>query len=555
MDNKPSSQNGVPLKQTYSDAAGEVVEAGNVDALHRRLGNRQIQLIAIGGSIGTGLFINIGSGLAKAGPVSLLLAMTVYCFFLGHINNTMAEMATLYPVSGGFIRMAGKWVDDAFGFMAGWNFFLYEVLVVPFEITALSIVLTFWRDDIPPASIISAVIASYVILNVLAVHVYGEAEFWLSSGKVLLVFILFGFTFFTMVGVNPQGHAYGFSYWKDPGPFAEWHTTGDLGRFEGFLAALWVASFIVVGPEYISMAAAEAKLPRTYIKNAYKTVYWRFGLFFIGGALCAGIVVPYDDPTLRGILAGTESGAGTATASPYVIAMKNLEIGVLPHITNALIFTSIFSAGNTYLYCGVRSLYGLSLEGRAPKFLSKLTKNGVPIYCVIVSAAFSCLSFLQLSSGTTVVLQWFINLVTAGSVINFIVMCITYIRFYKACQLQGVDRSTFPYRGWFQPYSAYLGLGFVIFVLFGYGYSSFTPWDVTNFFTHYGMVIVAVVTYSSWKIIHKSKVVPMAEMDLVWEKPAIDAYEATSEEIPVGFWTEILSMVGLKRLPKLVTTA
>ncbi|KAM6534349.1 hypothetical protein FALCPG4_007275 [Fusarium falciforme] len=393
------------------------------------------------------------------------------------------------------------------------------------------------------------------VLNVLAVRVYGEAEFWLSSGKVLLVFILFGFTFFTMVGVNPQGHAYGFSYWKDPGPFAEWHTTGDLGRFEGFLAALWVASFIVVGPEYISMTAAEAKLPRTYIKNAYKTVYWRFGLFFIGGALCAGIVVPYNDPILRGIIAGTESGAGTATASPYVIAMKNLKISVLPHITNALIFTSIFSAGNTYLYCGVRSLYGLSLEGRAPKFLSKLTKNGVPIYCVIVSAAFSCLSYLQLSSGTTVVLQWFVNLVTAGCIINYIVMCITYIRFYKACQLQGVDRSTFPYRGWFQPYSAYLGLGFVIFVLFGYGYSSFTPWDVTTFFTYYGMVIVAVVTYSSWRIIHKSKVVPLAEMDLVWEKPVIDAYEATSEEIPVGFWTEILSLVGLKRLPKLVTTA
>ncbi|KAM6534350.1 hypothetical protein FALCPG4_007276 [Fusarium falciforme] len=119
MDDKSSLQNGMPLKQTSSDAAGEVLEAGNVDALHRRLGNRQIQLIAIGGSIGTGLFINIGSGLAKAGPVSLLLAMTVYCIFLGHVNNAMAEMATLYPVSGGFIRMAGKWVDDAFGFMAG----------------------------------------------------------------------------------------------------------------------------------------------------------------------------------------------------------------------------------------------------------------------------------------------------------------------------------------------------------------------------------------------------------------------------------------------------
>jgi len=94
-----------------------------------------------------------------------------------------------------------------------------------------------------------------------------------------------------MVGGNPQHDAYGFRYWRDPGGFAEHITTGSLGRFEGFLGALWAASFCIVGPEYISMVAAEAKRPRIYIKQAFKTIYWRFGIFFIGGALCAGIVV------------------------------------------------------------------------------------------------------------------------------------------------------------------------------------------------------------------------------------------------------------------------
>lgn len=142
------------------------------------------------------------------------------------------------------------------------------------------------------------------LLNILAVKIYGEAEFWLSGGKVILIMILFSFTFITMVGGNPQHDAYGFRYWKNPGAFAEYLHTGSLGRFEGFLAALWSASFCIVGPEYIAMVSAEARRPSVYIKSAFKTVYWRFGIFFILGALCVGIVIPYDDKTLTAILSG-----------------------------------------------------------------------------------------------------------------------------------------------------------------------------------------------------------------------------------------------------------
>lgn len=158
-------------------------------------------------------------------------------------------------------------------------------------------------------------------INVLAVRAYGEAEFWLSGGKVILIFMLFSFTLVTMCGGNPKHDAYGFRYWSNPGSFKEYHSTGSLGRFEGFLAALWSASFTVVGPEYIAMAAAEAKRPTIYIKTAFKTVYWRFGVFFILGALCVGIVIPYNDPSLDAILSGSSGGSGTAAASPYVIAM------------------------------------------------------------------------------------------------------------------------------------------------------------------------------------------------------------------------------------------
>lgn len=134
-------------------------------SLHRRLNNRQIQLIAAGGSIGTALFISIGGGLAKGGPGSLFLAFSLYSMVLALVNNSIAEMNTYMPVAGGFIRLAGYWADDALGFMAGWNFFLYEALIIPFEIVALNLVLSFWSSDItdpgPTAGICAAVIFLY----------------------------------------------------------------------------------------------------------------------------------------------------------------------------------------------------------------------------------------------------------------------------------------------------------------------------------------------------------------------------------------------------------
>lgn len=240
-----------------------------------------------------------------------------------------------------------------------------------------------------------------------------------------------------MVGGNPKGDAYGFRYWNNPGLFAEYRSTGWLGRWEGYLAGMWVASFSVVGPEFLSMVAAEAKRPRIYIKAAYKTIYYRFMVFYLGSALACGIVIAYNDPALVDVLKGSGSGSGTAKASPYVIAMQNLGIGeflvnspahvhclshkrltrksdVFPHVVNALLVTSIFSAGNTYVYCASRSLYGLSIEGRAPRALQK-TWNGVPVYCLAVTMAFSFLSFLQVSSEGSKALGVLVDFVSGAS--------------------------------------------------------------------------------------------------------------------------------------------
>jgi amino acid transporter len=132
------------------------------EGLHRNIGSRQIQLFAIGGSIGTALFVSIGSALYSAGPAGLLLAFTIYCCLLALVNNAMAEMGTYMPISGGFVRLAKHWVGEGFGFMAGVNFYLYEALTIPFEITALNIVLSYWRDDIPIGAVCACAIVAYL---------------------------------------------------------------------------------------------------------------------------------------------------------------------------------------------------------------------------------------------------------------------------------------------------------------------------------------------------------------------------------------------------------
>ncbi|KAF4994585.1 hypothetical protein FGRMN_5700 [Fusarium graminum] len=506
--------------------------AAHTSQLQRRLGNRQIQLMAVGGSVGSAVFVTIGAGLVYGGPASLLLAFTLYSTIVGLVNNCMAEMAVQYPVPGGFIRMAGHWVDEALGFM----------------ISALSVVLKFWRDDIPVAAVVSACIVLYGVINVGAVKWFGEAEFWLSMAKITLFLIVFFFTFITMIGGNPERDAYGFRYWINPGAFAEHIHHGVLGRFEGFLGSLWIAAFTCVGPEYVSMIAGESKLPRVYLKNAFETAYFRFGVFFILLSLCVGIVLPSNDFALMSLVREAEAH-DIGAASPFIIAMVNLKIGIVPHIVNGLLVSSIFSGGNTSTFYGTRCLYSLALEGQAPKFLLKCTSFGLPAYCLGILMLFPCLAFLAVSNDSNIVLIWLTHIITAAQIIDHIVISVTFIFFYRACKAQGIDRKTLPYRGRFQPYSAYMSGIFLTCVVLCYGYSILLPdfFTTIGLFTHYTMLFVAPVTFLCWKIAKKTKYIRASEADLVWERPQIDAYEAASEEVPVGFRTEVAQMFGFRK--------
>ena len=182
---------------------------------------------------------------------------------------------------------------------------------------------------------------------------------------------------------------------------------GGLGRFLAILGVLVQAAFSFQCVELVAIAASETENPRRNIKKAVGRVFYRIMIFYILGVFVTGLIVPYNDKNLL-------QSTGNAAQSPYVIAMTRAGIRGLPHIINACVFTSAFSAGNSSLYTASRVLYGLALRGQAPKIFAYCTKNDLPLAAVLASSCFPFLAFLTIHSGANTVFNWFVNLSTVG---------------------------------------------------------------------------------------------------------------------------------------------
>jgi len=528
---EPSAETSPVSKNDEDFAPGTVADiTSGSQFLHRSLRGKEVQLFAIGGAIGTSLYVQMGSALPKGGPAGLFIAFFIWALVMWAVNECFAEMVSYLPIPSPFVRFGSEWVDGALGFAMAWNFFLNMAILVPFEIVAVNIMITFWTDKVPVEAIIVLMIVVYALLNTITVRYFGISEFYMSIFKVFLMIGLFFFTFITMVGGNPLHDAYGFKYWNNPGPFVEHLEPGGTGKFLGVLSCLYQASFSITGPEYISMVAAETENPRKILPPAFRSFVWRLLVFFVGSALCIGVVIPSNDPTLLAILDGDIGGSGTGAASPYVIAMQRLKISGLPHLVNALIITSIVSAGNGLLYSATRTLHGMSLEGHAPRIFSYCTKKGVPLWALCFSLCFCLLAFLQVKSSSVSVLTYLVDLVTCCQMLNYGFTAFTYRHFYAALRKQGVSRDTLPYKGKFQPYTSYLAMGGTLFMLLAGGYDVFLKggWSVKWFFLDYAMIGFFIIAFVFWKVVFKSTYVRPgnADLSLGGLKEEIDAYEA-----------------------------
>ncbi|KAG6812338.1 hypothetical protein H0H92_003325 [Tricholoma furcatifolium] len=285
--------------------------------VQRRLRQRHVQMIAIAGTIGTGLFLGSGHALRGAGPLGALIAYVVVGTVAYSSLCSLGEMTTYAPVSGTFPHYASRWVDPALGFAVGWNYFYGAAIGTPSEISAAVILLTFWDSNTHHIAIYTAVVIVFIIsVNIFGVRWFGEAEFGFSIIKISLILGLVLAGLIIDLGGGPSHERIGFRYWKNPGAIARAGLVSNINtdRFLGILSVLVQAAFSLQSMELVAVAASETESPRRNIKKAVRRVFWRIFIFYILGILVIGMLVSYDDPAL---LAST----GTAAQSPFVIAM------------------------------------------------------------------------------------------------------------------------------------------------------------------------------------------------------------------------------------------
>ncbi|RMZ85871.1 hypothetical protein DV737_g481, partial [Chaetothyriales sp. CBS 132003] len=502
---------------------GDAQAAEEFGYVSRGLKSRHIQFIALGGTIGTGLFLGIGRAFTQAGPLSVLLGYTMTGVMVFGMMTGLGEMATWLPLPGAIPQFCARFVDDAMGFAVGWNNWYSCAITLCTEISAASTIIQFWKgaEPINVAAWISIIIILVLCLNVFAVSIYGEAEFIFASIKIITILGLLILALIIDVGGVSGQHRLGFQYWRNPGAMKPFVSTGAAGRFLGLWSTLVNAAFSYGGVETVAVAAGEADDPRRNIPKAVRRVFWRILFFYVLGSLAIGVLVPSNDPNL---LSAIKSGAAGAAASPWVIAIKRAGIPALPSIINAVILTSATSSANAFLYTGSRYLYALAQNRQAPTFLLKCTNTGVPIWCVLITASISLLTYMSCSSGSSTVFQWFQNLTTVSTLFTWVSINIAYLRFYYACKAQGIDRNAMSFKAPLQPYLTYCSAVFFSLIIFFNGFYVFAGgFDYQGFITDYVGIPIYFGLYLFWRLLKRSHFINSADADLYTGKEALDS--------------------------------
>ncbi|GIK00939.1 hypothetical protein Aspvir_004969 [Aspergillus viridinutans] len=484
---------------------------GEVHAVRQGLYQRHMQMIALAGTIGTGLFLSSGQALVIAGPLGAFLAYSIVGLAVSSVVLTVGEMGALVPLSGGLVRYAEYFFDPAMAFANGWNqVYLYSV-TLPAEIVAASVLLEFWIT-VSNALWITVFSVLVLITALVFVRIYGELEFSFAILKILLILGVNILALVITCGGGPDGESIGFRYWRDPGPFVQYlGIKGSLGRFLGFWTSLQNAVFAYSGIQNITIPAAETRSPRQSIPEATRRVLYRIFLFYVLSMFMIGLVVPSNDPTLLHL-------TGTASQSPFVIAARRAGIKAVPSVINAVIVTSAWSAGNSYILFGSRILYGMAIHGHAPAVFKRLNHFSVPYVAISCIGSFMCLGYMSLSRSATIVFQWLRDIVAVATLVDWLIVCIVYLRFHYGCKKQGVDRhKELPWAAPFQPHLTWAALTLFTLLLITGGFSTFIHghWDTETFIASYINVPIVLGLYFGYKFWKKTRIIALENIPLV----------------------------------------
>ena len=325
--------------------------------LKRTLKARHMNMIALGGAIGTGLFVAGGEVVSTAGPGGALVAYGLIGLMVYFLMTSLGEMATYLPIPGSFGTYAKRYVDPAFGFALGWNYWFNWAITLAAEVLAGALIMKYWFPDVP-AIVWSALFLLILFgLNYLSTRSFGESEYVFSSIKVITVFVFLFCGSMLIFGIGDTSP--GFTNWTiGEAPF--------VGGWESILAIFMVAGFSFQGTELIGVAAGEAEDPEKNVPKAINSIFWRILLFYIGAFTVIGFLIPYTDPNLL------NASVENVSISPFTLVFDRFGFAFAANFINAIILTAVLSAGNSGLYSSTRMLYALAKEGQAPKSLVSL---------------------------------------------------------------------------------------------------------------------------------------------------------------------------------------
>ncbi|WP_315370635.1 amino acid permease [Paenibacillus xylanexedens] len=470
-------------------------------SLKKGLRARHMTMIALGGSIGTGLFLASGTAISTAGPGGALIAYVAVGIMVYFLMTSLGELATFMPDSGSFNTYAARFVDPALGFAMGWNFWYNWAVTIAAELAAATVLIKYWFPD--SSSMLWSLLFLVLIfsLNVLSVKGYGESEYWFAIIKVATVIIFLAVGVLMIFGIM-GGEAVGFSNF----------TIGDAPIHGGFFAVLGVfmaAGFSFQGTELIGVAAGESENPRENVPRAIRQVFWRILIFYILAITVISLIIPYTHPNL---LKGDLENIGV---SPFTLVFEKAGLAIAASVMNAVILTSVLSAGNSGMYASSRVLYALARDGKAPRFLGKLNKKGIPMNALLLTTAVGMLAFLASLFGDGIVYTWLLNASGMCGFITWLGIAISHYRFRRAYVAQGRDLSDLPYRARWFPFGPIFAFVLCIIVIIGQNYQAFTgdQIDWSGAIVAYLSVPLFLVLWLGYKWIKKTKVVPLQECD------------------------------------------
>lgn len=511
-------------------SSGDGTAPAAAPSLRRKLQARHLSMIAIGGAIGTGLFVASGATIAQAGPGGALTAYLLIGLMVYFLMTSLGELAAYMPVAGSFSTYGALYVDEGFGFALGWNYWYNWAVTIAVELAAAQLVMQYWFPDVPGIWWSALFLGLMFLLNAISVRGFGEAEYWFALIKVVTVVAFIALGLLMIFGILRGG----LSNAAPPG--LKNLTIGDapfVGGLPAMIGIMMIAGFSFQGTELIGVAAGESANPARNIPRAVRQVFWRILLFYVVAILIIGILIPYNDASLLSKDAG-DADAHAVSISPFTLVFRHAGLAMAASVMNAVILTAVLSASNSGMYASTRMLYHMAVEGRAPRVFARLTRRGVPLLALLATTAVGALCFLTSLFPSKNVYLWLVNLSGMTGFIAWLGIAVSHYRFRRGLVAQGIDLKRLPYRSPFFPYGPIFAFVLCMAVMLGQNYQGIMDGSASGLDllgTYVGIPLFLVI-WLGYRIARKTHLVPLHDMKFPGLTGDVAAGQANAGALP-----------------------